>query len=43
MLLEKQVIEPTITEEEQFISNFFLRPKSQSGKFRLSLISQGVL
>ena len=35
LLLEKQVIEPTITEEGQFVSNFFLRPKSQSGKFRL--------
>ena len=34
-MLEKQVIEPTITEEGQFVSNFFLRPKSQSGKFRL--------
>ena len=34
-MLKKGTIEPVMHEEGQFISNFFIRPKSQSGKFRL--------
>ena len=35
LLLKKGTIGPVVHEEGQFISNFFIRPKSQIGKFRL--------
>ena len=35
VLLIKGVLEPSYYEEDQFVSNFFLRPKKQPGKLRL--------